>query len=348
MAGRRNRGWTGAGILLLAFRLGPGAAAAAGPASVALVAGHAATLAPFPGRPAQRGGGRNGQGPAPRTCSNAARSPTPRPACGRACNTPSTCRRWPNWAVRTPGTIFRRQLQRRLSDDPGRAKLVLDRPGPRHPPPRPGRLPAALAPLPGDGRRSAARPVLRGRDGLLPRVRRRAPPAAVAARAGRPCECCTPRCVGLRHGVPPQTVGEGRLGEVVARLWRHRPDRADPLVVRVLVESLRLLQRADHAEHALVGQPLRRRIAPPAVGRTADPRRRVRRLPDRCRRPVCATPWRRRTTTAGSDLLAALEDLRADAAAVVLPLVRSWPAASPAAGVRLLAFGREPEIVRRI
>src|SRR5437763_5290864 len=60
---------------------------------------------------------------------------------------------------------------------------------------------------------------------------------------------------GLRHGVPPQTVNDGRLGEAVARLWRHRPERADPLVVRVLVEALRALQRADHAEHALAGNP---------------------------------------------------------------------------------------------
>src|SRR5207248_4795701 len=44
------------------------------------------------------------------------------------------------------------------------------------------------------------------------------------------------------------------------------------------------------------------------------------------------------------DLLAALEDLRADAAAVVLPLMGSWPANHRTAAVRLLAFARGPDV----
>jgi hypothetical protein len=37
--------------------------------------------------------------------------------------------------------------------------------------------------------------------------------------------------------------------------------------------------------------------------------------------------------------------LRADAAAVVLPLMRSWPAAHRSAAVRLMTFARGPEVV---
>jgi HEAT repeats len=143
---------------------------------------------------------------------------------------------------------------------------------------------------------------------------------------------------GLRYGVPPQTVYEGRLGEIVARLWRHRPDRADPLVVRILIECLRLLQRADHAEHALAGndygaESLRRQLHELMMLEDAF----VDYLSDSAAglRDALATCDDDRRL----DLLAALEDLRADAASVVLPLVRSWPAAHRSAGVRLMAFG---------
>src|SRR5215472_8801664 len=56
---------------------------------------------------------------------------------------------------------------------------------------------------------------------------------------------------GLRHGVPPQVVAEGRLGEVVESLYDNRPEQPDPLVARVFREALRLLRRAPHAERAL-------------------------------------------------------------------------------------------------
>ena len=44
-------------------------------------------------------------------------------------------------------------------------------------------------------------------------------------------------------------------------------------------------------------------------------------------------------------MLAALEDLRAEAAVVVLPLMRSWPAVHRTAAVRVLRFARGPEVV---
>src|SRR6516164_2636391 len=59
---------------------------------------------------------------------------------------------------------------------------------------------------------------------------------------------------GLRHGVQPQMVAEGRLGEVVESVWDCRPERPDPLAARVFREALRLLRRAPHAERVLAAE----------------------------------------------------------------------------------------------
>ncbi|HKM56919.1 MAG TPA: hypothetical protein VJY33_26170, partial [Isosphaeraceae bacterium] len=40
---------------------------------------------------------------------------------------------------------------------------------------------------------------------------------------------------GLRHGVQPQVIVEARLGEAIEQLWDHRPEKVDPLVVRVFL-----------------------------------------------------------------------------------------------------------------
>jgi hypothetical protein len=240
------------------------------------------------------------------------------------------------------GTIFRRQLQRRLSDDPveqswywidlahgirhlGRADCL----------PHLLRCPATVGEVP-LGQFYAAETACC--PGFVDVLRRPLSPLGRSA-----LRVLHTALRGLRHGVPPQTVGEGKLGEAVARLWRHRPDRADPLVVRVLVESLRLLQRADHAEHALVGnlyggETLRRQLHEISALEDAF----VDYLTDApaglCDALATAGDDRR------GDLLAALDDLRSDAADIVLPLVRSWPAAHRSAGIRLLAFSRRTDV----
>jgi hypothetical protein len=146
---------------------------------------------------------------------------------------------------------------------------------------------------------------------------------------------------GLRHGLPPHVAGEGRLGEAVARLWRHRPERTDPLLVRVLVEALRLRQRADHVEQTLAENPyaaesFRRQMAELLALEDAFADY-LAEAPGHLLDDLRAAPDDRR-----ADLLLALEDLRADTAAVVLPRVRAWPAAHRAAAVQLLAFARDP------
>jgi hypothetical protein len=55
---------------------------------------------------------------------------------------------------------------------------------------------------------------------------------------------------GLRHGVQPQMVTEARLGEAIEQLWDHRPEKVHPLLVRIFIETLRLIRRAPHARSA--------------------------------------------------------------------------------------------------
>lgn len=56
---------------------------------------------------------------------------------------------------------------------------------------------------------------------------------------------------GLRFGVPPTLIAEARLGEMLELLWDHRPPQANPILVRVLLEILRVLRREEHFELAL-------------------------------------------------------------------------------------------------
>lgn len=240
------------------------------------------------------------------------------------------------------GTIFRRQLQRRLSDDPveqswywidlahgirhlGRADCL----------PHLLRCPATGGEVPLGQFYAAETACCPGFADVL-----RRPDTPLGRSAVRVLHQALR---GLRHGVPPQTVGEGRLGEAVARLWRHRPDRADPLVVRVIVEALRLLQRADHAEHALAGQPHAAETLHRQLGELLT-------LEDAFADYLADAPTGLCADLADAadddrpDLLAALEELRADAAAVVLPRVRVWPVAHRPAAVRVLAFGRGRDV----
>jgi hypothetical protein len=125
---------------------------------------------------------------------------------------------------------------------------------------------------------------------------------------------------GMRLGVPPQVVPEARLGEVVEALWDHRPARANPLVVRVLYEAVRLLRRAPQARKALAEEGVEQeafdwqmsRLAA-LQGALADYLRDV--PAELCRAlPSAPGPEQR-------DILHALSDLRAEAAPAVLPLL---------------------------
>lgn len=58
---------------------------------------------------------------------------------------------------------------------------------------------------------------------------------------------------GLRYGVPPHVVAEGRLGELVEALWDSRGEELDPLTARIFNEALRFLRRSPHLGTALAG-----------------------------------------------------------------------------------------------
>jgi len=60
---------------------------------------------------------------------------------------------------------------------------------------------------------------------------------------------------GLRFGVPAQLIAEARLGEIIERLWDHRPESVCPQFVRVATETLRLLRREGHLK-TLLGDEL--------------------------------------------------------------------------------------------
>jgi HEAT repeat protein len=152
---------------------------------------------------------------------------------------------------------------------------------------------------------------------------------------------------GLRHGVPPQVVAEGRLGEVIEDLWDNRPDRPDPLAVRVFAEALRLLRRAPHAERALAadaseaeafGWQLSRLAALEAVLEEY-----VRDMPAQLARKLAGTePALQR------DILQALIDLRADAGAAILPLLSEGSCPHADLAVEALTWARDPQVGQRL
>jgi hypothetical protein len=152
---------------------------------------------------------------------------------------------------------------------------------------------------------------------------------------------------GLRHGVPPQVVAEARLGEVIEDLWDNRPDRPDPLAVRVFQEALRLLRRAPHAERALAseaseveafGWQMSRLAALEAVLEEY-----VRDMPG----PLAAA-LPRAEPALQRDILQALIDLRADAGAIVLPLLGEPGFGHADLAVEALAWSRDPLVGQRL
>jgi hypothetical protein len=125
---------------------------------------------------------------------------------------------------------------------------------------------------------------------------------------------------GLRFGVQPQMIVEARLGETIENLWDNRPEGVHPLVVRVAVEVLRLLRRVPHLREplgddagdfeGLEWQVSRLSVLEPA-------------LEDYCEEAPAylraALPNARGVEL--RDTLLALSDLRAEAAAEILPLL---------------------------
>src|SRR5262249_31676149 len=113
---------------------------------------------------------------------------------------------------------------------PARTVVVLDRPGQRPALPEPLAEPAAPAPLRRGGRRYSAGPLLRRRDGLLPRLHRLPAPAGHLAGPGGPAPAAPGRGGAAAGGAaaagrrgPPRRDGREPLGPPAGR--RRCPDR---------------------------------------------------------------------------------------------------------------------------
>ncbi len=148
---------------------------------------------------------------------------------------------------------------------------------------------------------------------------------------------------GLRHGVPPQAVAEGRLGEVVEGLWDNPPAQTDPLAVRVFREALRLLRRSPHGERALAGEASEVEAYRWQVSRLAALEAPLTEYLDEARTDLCrALPSADAATQ--RDLLDALGDLQAEAGDVLLPMLTQSRFAHSEKAVEVLAWSRHPGV----
>lgn len=148
---------------------------------------------------------------------------------------------------------------------------------------------------------------------------------------------------GLRCGVQPTVILEGRLGELVESLWDHRPDAIDPLAVRIYREAVRLLQRAPHfeslltpegAEHESLNWQFSRlnALEPTLLEYLHD-------APAALCQLLAARP-----VSEHRDILLALIDLRAEAGAAVLPLARRPGYPEPELALEVLLASKAPEV----
>jgi hypothetical protein len=148
---------------------------------------------------------------------------------------------------------------------------------------------------------------------------------------------------GLRYGVQPQLLHEARLGEAVEQLWDHRPETVHPLVVRVFAEALRQIRRAPHADTALDDDPSDREGFEWQMSRLAalEPILKDYLLDAP---PALCHSLGKAAKPMQADILLALEDLRAEAALVLLPLLDDASFAHADLAVRVLTWSRDPRV----
>jgi hypothetical protein len=148
---------------------------------------------------------------------------------------------------------------------------------------------------------------------------------------------------GLRYGVPPQIVVEGRLGELIEGLWDNRPEAVHPLAARVFAEALRLLRRAPHTEALLADERADQEAFHWQIARVAvlEPALEDY-LQEAPRFLAAALPRAGRTDQ--RDILQALVDLRAETAGVLLSLLNREQCACPELAVEALRWSRDERV----
>jgi hypothetical protein len=148
---------------------------------------------------------------------------------------------------------------------------------------------------------------------------------------------------GLRYGVQPQLVVEARLGEVIEGLWDHRPEPAHPLVVRVFHEALRVLRRAPHAEVALAEELADQEAFHWQMSRLAALEGVWADYLEEAPAQLCGQ-LPRSSPDSRVDILQALDDLRAEAAPALLPLLADPTFAASEWAVRVLTWSHDPRV----
>lgn len=124
---------------------------------------------------------------------------------------------------------------------------------------------------------------------------------------------------GLRFGLPPQVILEGRLGELIETLWDHRPAGAAALHARILHEALRLLRRAPHLKAMFGEEAAELETLDWQFSRIASLENVLRGYLHEARVKLLACVAAARGPER-ADILRALSDLRVDAASALLPL----------------------------
>jgi hypothetical protein len=148
---------------------------------------------------------------------------------------------------------------------------------------------------------------------------------------------------GLRCGVPPQMVLEARLGELVESVWDNRPARVDPVIVRVFLESRRLLRRAPHAESALEGEGSEQEAFGWQMSRMAALEPAMEDYLHEAPAALCQALADAPSSQQG-DILLALADLRAEASDALLPLVMDPDFAHAEVALEVLTWSRNPRV----
>jgi hypothetical protein len=144
--------------------------------------------------------------------------------------------------------------------------------------------------------------------------------------------------------VQPHVVAEARLGDMIEGMWDCRPDRVSPLVVRVLIETMRFVRRAPHTEAQFGSEYAERETFDWQLSRLAAlepefreylhdaPQALLKRLPSAHGREL-------------TDLLQAMIDLRADTGQALLGLAHR-PSEHRELAIELLRWSREPQASR--
>jgi hypothetical protein len=149
---------------------------------------------------------------------------------------------------------------------------------------------------------------------------------------------------GLRYGVQPHVVAEARLGETIESLWEHRPERVSPLLVRVLLESLRLARRAPHGQAFFDSEYAEREAYDWQLSRVLALESAFREYLQKAPQALLQVLPRTHGPEQ-ADVLRALDDLRADTGSSLLRMVQR-PCENRELAVQVLRWSRDPQVGR--